>query len=100
MQKNKKIISKALKEIPGVGDKLSRALMDLGYRRVNDLKGENPEEMYHSLGALRQRHIDRCVLYVFRCAVYYAESATPDAKLLKWWNWKDTKQDSATNRKQ
>jgi len=80
-----------LKEIPGVGDKLARVLMDLGYRRIADLKGENPEEMYHRLGILRQKHIDRCVLYVFRCAVYYAESTPPDAELLKWWNWKDTR---------
>ena len=34
--------------------------------------------------------VDRCVLYVFRVAVYVA--STPEEKrdpnLLKWWNWK------------
>jgi hypothetical protein len=29
------------------------------------------------------------VLYVFRCAVYFAETPQPDAERLKWWHWKD-----------
>jgi hypothetical protein len=29
------------------------------------------------------------VLYVFRCAVYYASHEVHDPELLKWWNWKD-----------
>jgi hypothetical protein len=33
--------------------------------------------------------IDPCVLYVFRCAVYYASHEVHDPDLLKWWNWKD-----------
>lgn len=32
---------------------------------------------------------DRCVLYVFRCAVYFAEHEQPEAEKLKWWYWKD-----------
>lgn len=32
---------------------------------------------------------DRCVLYVFRCAVYYAEQEQHDPEKLKWWYWKD-----------
>lgn len=35
--------------------------------------------------------MDRCMLYVFRCAVYYASSEQHDPELLKWWNWKDDK---------
>ncbi|NJM89920.1 MAG: hypothetical protein HC847_25010 [Hydrococcus sp. RU_2_2] len=38
---------------------------------------------------LRGQHIDRCVLYVFRCAVYYASNSVREPELLKWWNWKD-----------
>jgi hypothetical protein len=29
------------------------------------------------------------MLYVFRCAVYYASTRDPDPRLLQWWNWKD-----------
>lgn len=31
---------------------------------------------------------DRCLLYVFRCAVYYASRAKHDPEVLKWWNWR------------
>jgi len=37
---------KELQEIPGVGQSLSRDLVDLGYRKINYLKGGNPENMY------------------------------------------------------
>ncbi|MCB2184368.1 MAG: helix-hairpin-helix domain-containing protein [Desulfobulbaceae bacterium] len=78
-----------LQEIPGVGKSIAGDLSDLGYRNVTELGGEDPEKMYRNLCTLRGRHIDRCVLYVFRCAVYYAGNSTHDPELLKWWNWKD-----------
>jgi len=53
------------------------------------LRDESPEEMYDSLCELRGEKIDRCVLYTFRCAVYFASTSQHDPKLLKWWNWKD-----------
>ena len=78
--------------IPGIGKNLSRDLVDLGYQKINELKGENSETMYKNLMELRGHHIDRCVLYVFRCAVYYANNSVHEPELLKWWNWKDGKQ--------
>lgn len=30
-----------------------------------------------------------CVLYVYRCAVYFAQTPDPDPEKCKWWNWKD-----------
>lgn len=76
--------------IPGVGPSLARDLEKLGYREVEDLKGEDPEAMYARLMAIEGQHVDRCVLYVFRCAVYFAETPDPQPKKLQWWNWKDT----------
>jgi hypothetical protein len=76
-------------KIPGVGKKLAREFVDLGYRSVEGLRGERAEEMYQRLSTLRGRHIDRCVLYVFRTAVYFAENSVHDPELLKWWNWTD-----------
>jgi hypothetical protein len=32
---------------------------------------------------------DKCLLYEFRCAVYFAEGGR-DQEKLKWWNWKKT----------
>ena len=79
--------------IPGVGKSISKDLIDLGFTSVNDLKKADPEEMYLNLEKLRKSHIDRCVLYVFRCAVYYAETKPEkqNPEKLKWWNWKDKK---------
>jgi nucleotidyltransferase/DNA polymerase involved in DNA repair len=77
-----------LEEIPGVGPKLAGELHVLGLRTVDDLQGRDPEELYDRLTTLRGRPIDRCVLYVFRCAVHYAEKGR-DPRKLNWWNWKD-----------
>ena len=78
-----------LQTIPGVGKSLAADLHSLGIRRVKDLRGKNPEQMYEQLMINAGRHVDRCVLYVFRCAVYFAENDQPDPEKLKWWNWKD-----------
>jgi len=78
--------------IPGVGPSIALDLAELGYRRAGDLRGESPEAMYDALCARRGVRQDRCLLYVFRCAVYYASHAKHDPELLKWWNWKDASQ--------
>ena len=80
---------KALQAIPGVGPRLASVLVDLGYGRVEDLSYEDPEAMYERLCKMRGERVDRCVLYVFRCAVYFSGCRRPDPVLLKWWNWKD-----------
>ncbi len=74
-------------EIPGVGPRTTEDFLDLGYTTIEDLRGEDPEAMYERLMQLRGRYIDRCQLYVFRCAVYYAGDGR-DPEKLKWWNWK------------
>jgi len=78
-----------LQDIPGVGPKLAQVLFDLGYSSVPELVGENPEDMYNKLMEQVGKHVDRCVLYVFRCAVYYASNSHHEPEKLKWWTWKD-----------
>ncbi len=85
---------KDLQQIPGIGPSLARDLVDLGMRRVADLRRRNPERLYEQLIALRGAHQDRCVLYTFRCAVYFATEPMPDPERLKWWNWQDQKPDA------
>ncbi len=75
--------------IPGVGPSIACDLRDLGYASVAQLRDEDPEIMYEAINKLRGVRQDRCVLYVFRCAVYYASHAEHEPELLKWWNWKD-----------
>ncbi len=78
-----------LTDIPGVGASIASDLQSLGYSKPTDLRGEDPENMYERLMAQSGTHIDRCILYVFRCAVYYAQTDNPSPDKLLWWNWKD-----------
>ncbi|MBN1532160.1 MAG: helix-hairpin-helix domain-containing protein [Spirochaetes bacterium] len=80
-----------LTRIPGVGRSIAADLLSIGIRGIADLRGEGPEELYERLNARSGSGQDRCLLYVFRCAVYYAETPEPDREgdRLKWWNWKD-----------
>lgn len=89
---------KELQRIPGIGPSLARDLVDLGIGRAADLRRRNPERLYEQLIALRGVHQDRCVLYTFRCAVYFASEPNPDPERLKWWNWQDVKLAATTNR--
>ena len=56
---------------------------------VDELRLEDAEAMFRRLCELRGEKIDRCVLYVFREAVYYAAHEEHEPEKLKWWNWKD-----------
>lgn len=77
-----------LRRIPGVGPSIAADLRRLGFRRVRDLRGADPEAMYQRLCRLTGERQDPCVLYVFRCAVYFASRTRHRPELLKWWNWK------------
>ena len=78
-----------LQTIPGVGPNMERHLLELGYSTVNSLKGADPEAMYRRECRQRGEQLDRCVLYVYRLAVYFAENTEHEPEKLKWWNWKD-----------
>jgi hypothetical protein len=78
-----------LQTIPGVGPSIAADLRALGIARVRDLKGLDPEPLYGALCRRTGGTVDRCVLYVFRCAVYFAGHQRHDPDKLKWWNWKD-----------
>jgi hypothetical protein len=74
--------------IPGIGPSLAADLHELGVRSLGGLKRRDPERLYRRLNARRGIRQDPCVLYAFRCAVYFARTRRPSPRLLKWWNWK------------
>ena len=78
-----------LEEIPGVGERIAAVMEALGIRRVSDLRGRDPEELYRRECLLKGFQEDRCALYVWRLAVYYAENPVREEEKLKWWYWKD-----------
>jgi len=84
---------KELMQIPGIGKSLATDLWNIGIKQVADLKKQDPELLFDLSNRFAGAVQDRCVLYAFRCAVYYAE--TPEKKReqekLKWWNWTDEK---------
>lgn len=78
-----------LLQIPGVGKTIAENLVNIGCPTVASLRGKDPEELYAKDCAWKGFQEDRCLLYVFRLAVYYAENETHEPDKLKWWNWKD-----------
>lgn len=80
-----------LMEIPGVGKSIANDLWNIGIRSVSDLKKKDPQHLYDLSNDYSGAVQDRCLLYVFRCAVYYArtEKRKQDPEKLKWWNWKE-----------
>lgn len=78
-----------LEEIPGVGRRIAAVMERMGIRRVSDLRGQDPEELYLRECLMKGYREDRCALYVWRTAVYYADHETCDPEKLKWWYWKD-----------
>ena len=83
-----KIGNESLISIPGVGKSIAHDLRNIGILSVSDLKGKCPDTLY----VMSNKHAgtiqDRCLLYVFRCAVYFADGGRDPVKL-KWWNLKD-----------
>ncbi len=78
-----------LRAIPGVGPKIAAVMEKLGIRQVSDLKGRDPEELYLKECLMKGYQEDRCALYVWRTAVYYADHRDREPEKLKWWYWKD-----------
>lgn len=75
--------------IPYVGKNTKEDLINMGINYVEDLVGKNPEDLYLQDCILKKYQEDKCQLYVFRLAVYYAEHEFYDSDKLKWWYWKD-----------
>jgi len=77
-----------LRQIPGVGRATESDLHALGIHAIEQLVGADPEELFVRLTVHQGGYTDRCNLYVYRCAVYFAEGGR-DPELRDWWRWKD-----------
>lgn len=78
-----------LMTIPNVGKRTKESLTNIGITCVEDLVGKNPEDLYNKDCLKKGFQVDRCQLYLFRMAVYYAEHSDWEDEKLKWWYWKD-----------
>lgn len=94
-ESHKEQVLKELRTVPGVGKSVAQDLWNLGIRSVGDLQGRSPEKLYEQLCDQMGVVVDRCMLYTFRCAVYYATEKKHKPELLLWWNWMDNKMPKA-----
>ena len=83
--------SNDLTQIPYVGNSIEKDFKRIGITMISDLKGKDPEELYSQICAAKGHQVDRCLLYVCRSSVYFAENENPDPEKIKWWNWKNKK---------
>jgi len=81
--------TKNLDQIPGVGKRTLKEMQNIGISSIDQLEDQDPQKLYEKLCDFKATPVDRCMLYVLRCAVYYASNTEHDPELLKWWNWKD-----------
>lgn len=84
-------MSTDLLTIPYIGKRMKQALVNMGINCVEDLIGKDPELLYIRDCEIKGFKEDRCALYVYRMAVYFAENEEQDLEKLKWWYWKDKK---------
>lgn len=84
---------KELMRIPGVGRSIATDLWNIGIKSIVHLKGKDADDLYDLSNQYAGAVQDICLLYVFKCAVYFAETDPEkhDAEKLKWWNWKNKK---------
>lgn len=90
MHSDKATVLKEFQTLPGVGKAVAEDLWNLGLRGKTELASRDPEVLYEELCEFQGTKVDRCMLYVFRCAIYVSGSENPDPEKMKWWNWKDS----------
>ncbi|MBK9981718.1 MAG: helix-hairpin-helix domain-containing protein [Saprospiraceae bacterium] len=88
-QSSKPETLKSFQVIPGIGKACALDLWDMGFRNVAELKGKNPAKLYAQLNTITGMTHDICMLYTFRCAVYFVTEKKHDKEKLNWWYWKD-----------
>jgi len=70
----------------------------MGYRSLDELSHQHPEDLYKHHCIIKGQQIDRCFLYVMRCINYSLNTAKPNMEKLKWWNWSDEKIKKGNNK--
>jgi Pathogenicity locus len=85
----KETVLKMFQKIPSVGKACAMDLWNMGFRQIDELEGKNPLHLYQQLNTITNQTHDICMLYTFRCMVYFATEKKHDKEKLKWWYWKD-----------
>lgn len=74
-------------QVPGMDVSTARALLDLGFTRIDELQGRAPSSLFSELSDQRTEPPAREILAGIRLAVYFAETPVPDPDKLSRWAW-------------
>jgi hypothetical protein len=74
-----------------VGPYIEKDLQNICIKNINDLVDKYPEDQYEMSNMYAGKTQGWYLLYLFRCAVYYANTNEKERKeeKLKWWYCKD-----------
>ena len=70
-----------LRQLPNIGPAMARMLTRLGVEYPADLRGRDPEQLFHQLCEVDGRRHDPCVLDTLTAVVDYANGAPARP----WW---------------
>lgn len=80
---------KQLTLIPGIDRAVADDLIQMGITTIADLKNKDAEKLYNKSNRQSGNVQDRKLLYIFRCAIYFASNEEHDKAKLTWQSWKD-----------
>lgn len=76
-----------LRDLAGIGPRMLEDFEDLGIASVEELRNQNPQQLYERLSNLRGARMDPCVLDTFTCAVAQVKDPELPADQRNWWYW-------------
>lgn len=88
----------SFQRLGSVGLEAARDFVKLGYRRVLELKGQDPVELFERLKVLTRSAQDPCVEDVLRCAIAQADDPALPPVLRDWWRWTELRGRDASAR--
>lgn len=78
---------RTFQQLGSVGPATAGDLVQLGFRRVDELRGQDARELYARMCALTGTRQDPCVEDVFRCVIAQAERPDLPERLQQWHHW-------------
>lgn len=88
-RKNKQPKNVPIDELGFLTNEAKEAFRILEITETAQLVGKEADNFYLDFCVESGDVADRVILYEMRTAVYFANTAKPDEKKLRWWYWKD-----------
>ncbi len=89
-------LERELEDLVSVGPAIRSQLVSLGIRTVKDLARRDPEALYQKLCRKTKKHVDPCVLDVYRAAVAQARNPNLPEEQRVWWYWSRVRKNPIT----